>query len=160
MGELFLFFNAKNCNTIVYGSQGLLPPAFRRNGEGNVFTGVCPSTPTARGGGVPHPRSEQGGTPFLGQDMGYLIPGQDGGRGYQVPPAAWGTLPSAGWGNLPSHQQDGVSPPPHQQDGVPPRSRSQVRTGGGVLPTETAWRVLAPRRAVCLLPSRRRTFLF
>ena len=40
----------------------LLPPAFRRNGEGNVFTGVCPSTPMR-------------GYPHLANWGGYPIPG-------------------------------------------------------------------------------------
>ena len=33
--------------------SGFLPPVFRRNGEGTVFTGVCLSTPGGGGGRVP-----------------------------------------------------------------------------------------------------------
>ena len=57
-GKLYWFTNRHFC----------LPPAFRRNGEGNVFTGVCPFTPRGggtpiwpTGGGIPHPRSGWGG---------------------------------------------------------------------------------------------------
>ena len=35
----------------VFGVSLVLSPAFRRNGEGYVFTGVC--LPTERGGGIP-----------------------------------------------------------------------------------------------------------
>ena len=55
-----------------------LPPAFRRNGEGTVFTGVSlftpggpPSTPTGKG--IPHPASW--GVPTIsGWGLGYPHP--------------------------------------------------------------------------------------
>ena len=94
------------------------------------FLGRYPSP----GLGVPHP---WWGIPIPGQKgMGCSQPGQDG-----VPP-------SQDWGNpLPQPGQDGV--PPGQDWGTPlppPLNR-------------TAERVLATRRAVCLLRSRRRTLL-
>ena len=99
-------------------------------------------------GGVPHPQSGQGEYPIPGQDEGY--------PGY--PPEY-------------PHQEDGVPPisrvgyypisrmgyPPHQYDGVLPHPGP--RSGQGGTPTGTAWHVLAMRQAVCLLRSRRRTFL-
>ena len=83
-----------------------LPPAFRRNGEGNVFTGVCP---LHLRGGVHHPRSRQGGTPSQVKIGGYPTSGLD--RGYIIL-LIWG---------VPIQDQDrGV---PHPADGVPhPRS--------------------------------------
>ena len=50
-----LYFNA--CNTGRAVNSQFLPPAFRRNGEGNFFTRVCLSTP---GGRVP-PQVRMGG---------------------------------------------------------------------------------------------------
>ena len=54
-----------------------------------------------------------------------------------------------GGGGTPSRSRQGGTPPPPSRDGVPPLPP--------VRPTEG---VLAMRRSVCLLRSRRRTFLF
>ena len=52
----------------------LLPPEFRSNGEGTVFTGVCLFT--FRGGGVPH-LADGAGVPHLG-DREYTHPADGG----------------------------------------------------------------------------------
>ena len=136
---------------------------------------LCP--PLRRGGGFPVPGLD---------GWEYPIPGLDGGGGYPIPdldrggysiPGLDGEVPHprSGWGvaRVPpisrmgyplfkSQVRMGVSP--HHQDGVPPVSRMEYtpsRSGQGWgTPTVTAWRVLAMRRAACLLRSRRRTFLF
>ena len=123
-------------------------------------------------GGGTHPRSGWG-YPIPGLDGGYCIPGMDGGYpivglerypgmgyshiqvpgvdgGYPIPGMDRGT-PYQVWRGVPWH---GVLPHPGPRCG----SGVEVRKGGGGTPTGTAWRVLAMRRAVCLLRSRRRTF--
>ena len=118
-------------------------------------------------GGIPHLRSGWGGTPsqvwtgeypIPGLDGGYPIPGLDGGVG--VPPAR------TGWSTTPPGL-DGVSPT-RTGWGTP-----LTRTGWGTLPlARNGWGTLSPppldraaKRAlamqweVCLLHSRRRTFL-
>ena len=93
-------------------------------------------------GRVPHP-SQWGGSPIL--------PHQ-------------GTTPRSGQGVL--HSMSGwrlwgITPIPAQDRGYPrvPPSRSGPRSGQGLPTTGTAQHVLATRQAVCLLRSRRRTFL-
>ena len=56
--------------TSFYNMMSYLPPTFQWNGEGNVFTGICPCTPV--GGGYPiqlagggTPSFLTGGTPIL-----------------------------------------------------------------------------------------------
>ena len=70
----------------------LLPTAFRRNGEGNVFTGVCPFTPMEGvpppgqlGGGYPS-QVRMGGTPSQVRMGSTPFPGQDGGTPFQGTP--------------------------------------------------------------------------
>ena len=124
----------------------------------------------------PHlPRAGGGGG--SGSGLPHPFPGQDG--GYSHPRSRW----REGGPRVPFNQQDGIPPPPswsgpggtpfpgqdrgvprstfpHQQDGSPPPPvQVPGKEGRGVPPTETAWRVLATRRAECLLRSRRRTFL-
>ena len=106
-----------------------------KDGEGNVFS-LSVSSHLEGGGGTYLPG--RGVPTFPGLDGGVpTFPGLDRGGTY---------LPGGGvstWvGNPPPHQ--GRYPPPHQ---------------GRYPPTRTAWHVLATRRAVCLLRSRRRTFL-
>ena len=94
-------------------------------------------------GGMGYPHLAHGGTPILPKrrvPTSFLMEGTPS----QVrigPDVRWGTPFGTGWG-YPSIQV-----------------RSQVRTEG-VPPTGTAQHVLAMWRAVCLLRSRRRTFLF
>ena len=107
----------------------MLPPAFGRDREGNVFTGVCPSTPM----GVP---------PSPVRMEGYPIPGQD--RGY--PPSWWVKgYPIPGWG-YPIPGQDGGYPIPGQQDRVllhpGPRSGQGWRN-----PHSRSWRVVSHPRS-------------
>ena len=102
-----------------------------------VFTGVCLATP---GSGVPHPAWPGGGRYPIRPDGGEVPPSQD--RGYPIQPNR-GYPHQGGWG-YPRPGWMGVPPPPPSP------------------PTEdrAAQRVLATRRAVCLLRSRRSTFLF
>ena len=126
-----------------------LPPAFRRNGEGYVFTGVCPSTPMGRGtpiwpggyplprsgwGRVPHPRSGQGGNPFQVRQGRYPFPGQDG---VPHPMSGQGVTPShVRTGGYPIQGQNRVYPfPGPRMGGTHPRSEWGVplpRSGQGV----------------------------
>ena len=75
----------------VMNTHSFLPPAFRRNGEGNVFTGVClhlrggAGTPIWPTGGIPLPRSGWGSTPSQVRT-----------GGTPPPPAGWGTPPRRG----------------------------------------------------------------
>ena len=108
-----------------------------------VWTGGVPHPRSGWGGtpscwqGVTHPRSGWGGCPILLTGGGYPIPGLEG--GYPHRRSGWGVPPlSAGW-STPIQDWIGYSlplpPPPHRR------------------------RALAKRWAVCLLRSRRRTFL-
>ena len=91
-------------------------------------------------GGYPLPRSRQGGTPFQVQ-------------------VGWRGTPSQVWmGGVP-HPADGY-PLPAWEGGNPPPGKGVPPPGKGVPPPPPAQCVLAMRRAVCLLRSRRRTFLF
>ena len=87
-------------------SNSLLPPAFRRNGEGNVFIGVCPFTPTGGGGSTPSKVWTVGCTPSCWWGGG-PIPGLDG----EVP------HPRSRWG-VPILLIRGV-PHPRSGQGVP-----------------------------------------
>ena len=62
-----------------WGRKQQLPSAFRRNGKGTVFTGVC-SHPGVGGGRVQHPA--QWGHPHLRTEG--VLPSQDRGRGYPI----------------------------------------------------------------------------
>ena len=116
-------------------------------------------------GGYPIPGLDRGrylGYPPVKDWMGYPPPRPDLGWGW-VPGVCpqskigWGTTPPVqtwdggypqskiGWGTPPSKIGWGTPPPGQRLDGVPP--------------PPSAKRALATRRAVCLLRSRRRTFL-
>ena len=141
----------------------------RSTTEGNVFTRVCPSihpsvcpqggggvphlagdypSQVHLGGGVPRPGPDGGGDPQSGPDRGY--PGRSS-RGVPlvgVPPHQFQMgVPQRGvnWG----YPQTGIG---YSLAGVPPtRGTPRYRTTDGVLNTP---------RSVCLLRSRRRTFLY
>ena len=125
--------------------MSLLPPAYVVRREGNVLTCVCPSIHPSvcpRGGGDPG-QVQTGGYPSQ------VLTG--GGYPSQVQMGGWGggTLARSGWGDTLARSRQGGVPKvgvPPGRDGVPP----SVRTTEGVLAT---------RQAVCLLRSRRRTFL-
>ena len=127
----------------------------RSTREGNVLTSVCPSIHPSvcpQGGGYPYPimlcnisqnamRQRQGGYPAQVPPPGG-VPGSGnppGGTWVRYPP---GGVP--GSGTPPGEGYPGQVPPP------PP----------GGYPGRTTEGVLTTRRAVCLLRSRRRTFLF
>ena len=135
-------------------------------------TGSTPSQVQA--GGYPIQLMSGGGYPIQGPGGGYQIPGP--GRGYPRVPLLvqdWmGYPPVQDWmGYPPPHCQildgyplcprlDGYPPAPIPRlDGIPPCPWLD-----GVPPTPSgdwsAKRALATRRAVCLLRSRKRTFLF
>ena len=109
-------------------------------------------------------------TNFLCAERHYLPPASEGwGKvmfsvcshlgGYPYPIMPWGThlgggtLPGPAGGGYPARSSPGY-PAGGYQVGYPP---GQVRTGG--YPVRTTEAVLTTRRAVCLLRSRRRTFL-
>ena len=117
---------------------------------------VCPHFGKGWGGGVRHPADgwnggyphmADGGYPILPDWGGGCFPGQDG----WVPPSqvrmGVPLVYKTGWG-YPSLRLDGVPPPPSGLDGsIPP-------------PPLREWETTATQQAVCLLHSRRRTFLF
>ena len=127
--------------------------------------------PPFQGGGVPHLRSG-GGYPIPGLDEEYQIPGLDRG----VPhPADWGGTPSQVWtggypillmGGTPSQVWMRGTPsqvrrggtPIQDQDGGYPEVLPCARLDG--VPPPLHRRLDATQRAVCLLRSRRRTYLF
>ena len=127
---------------IRFSTSPLLPPALRRNGEGNVFTGVCPSTPFEGGGREEGPSQfRTGQDPIPGQNRGgYPLPRL--GQGYPPHPISrMGYPPSAG--RVPPYQVRtgdthlsrsgwGVSrvPPTPSAGRGTPLSRTQVRMGG------------------------------
>ena len=148
----------------------LLPPAYVVRREGNSFTlfvsshlggGVSGQSadggevrlgPAADGGGVRSGPADGGGQvqPAGGGQVSQLM----GGGGGQVQPADGGgqVQPAAGGGGVRSSRGGGqVS---QRMGGV----RSSQRGGGHVQPGGSASCALL--RAVCLLRSRRRTFLF
>ena len=121
---------------VKYGpfTPAILPPAFRRNGEGTVFTGVCPYF--GGGGGVPHPAdrgvpsSSQWRHPHLA-DIGatpiWLTKG--------VPSPANGGCPIQPMGGIPSGQWVRV------RDWM---GYSPVGTGWGSPPPCQDWMVVHP----------------
>ena len=140
----------------------LITARVRSTREGNVLTRVCPSINlSVHRGGYPYPimlcnisqnamRQRRGG----------------GGVPGQVPP---GGVPGSG---TPRGVPGSGTPPPGGYPGqVPPRGGTRVRyprggypgqvppLGGGVTRVGSTEGVLTTRRAVCLLRSRRRTFL-
>ena len=130
-----------------------------KDGEDAVFSLFVSSHPV---GGVPQPgpSPRQEGTPF--QSQGWVPPFSPN-KGVPLSSPDWGGTPIQSQGGIPPSSPDrggtpiqsqwGIMeyPPPPQQDrmGVPPPPGHTV-----------THRVLATRRAVCLLRSRRRTFLF
>ena len=153
-------------NTLV--KSWLLPPAYVVRRQGNVLTRVCPSIHLSVHRGVPQPGLDggggypgqvqtEGGTPtrsrwskvgYLLAGMGYPWPGQDGGILKVGYPLAGMGYPLAGMGYPPDQVR---------MWGVP--KVGYLLAGMGYPPVWTTG-VLATRRAVCLLRSRRRTFLF
>ena len=112
------------------------------------------SVHTCGGGGTPSQVSVRGGTPSQVQVGGVPHPRSRCGGYLEYPPmgSGWGT-PSPldlGWGT--PWTWDQVTPPPGPGTRYPPPTRSG-------LDRAAQW-VLATRRAVCLLRSPRRTFLF
>ena len=80
--------------------------------------------------------------------LGVPQPGQDGG-GVPQPGQDWGGTPVLGWG----------TPHPGQDGGIPQPGQDRRDHMMGYPLDRTTEGVLATRRAVCLLHSRRRTFL-
>ena len=121
-------------------------------------------TPPDIGWGTPLTRSGWGTPPDLGQGTPQTWDGVPPGPGMGYPPdlgqgipldLAWGTLPDLGWGTPPGHGM-GFPPDlgwgtPRPGTGYPPPTRSGL--------DRAAQRVLTTWWAVCLLCSRRRTFL-
>ena len=117
-----------------------LPPAYVVRREGNVLTRVCPSVSPQGGGGVSQPTQPGGVSPAGGGQSsrgGSVQPGGISPARGEVGHSAWG-----GWGG----------------SGQSARGRG-VSRGEGVSQDRTTEWVLTTRRAVCLLRSRRRTFL-
>ena len=142
----------------------------QRMREGTVFSLFV--SPHIDGRGVLHPADGVGGIPILphrGVPLSFLT----GGTRWGVPPPGLDGVPpiGAGWGY-----------PPLGLGGVPPGTgwgtpwlgldwgTTPIRTGWGTTPVRTEQgyppppgataQALATRRAVCLLRSCRRTFLF
>ena len=154
----------------VFSTSPFFTARVRSTREGNVLTSVCPSIHPSvcpRGGGVPishnalqhFPECHEaaaGGVPGSGTPRGGYpaqVPPRGGTRLRYPPPGGYpGQVPPPGGypGQVPTH------PPPGGGGGT------QVRypPGGGGYPGRTTEGVLTTRRAVCLLRSRRRTFLF
>ena len=141
----------------------------RRMREGNDFS---LSTPVGGGGEVPRPGPAGGGTPargvplpggiphlgyppLVGPGRGYPLPGIVPHLRYTPPPPIGphrGVLPGRGVPHL------GYPPPPPLSDLA---SRGGTPCGGGgVTPLRETDGVLDTARSVCLLRSRRRTFLY
>ena len=131
---------------------------------GNVIVSLCLSVHTRRGGGSGTYPGRGGGIPTLAssrQGGGGGCPSQVQMGGY--PSQAWGTPIQVQIGGTPARSRQGVPWPgpdggvSHPWMGGVDRSRP-----GGIPPppVRTTEAVLGTRRAVCLLRSRRRTFLF
>ena len=125
-----------------YWYNRFLQPA--SEGCREVIFSLCVSVHSSRG--VPHPADWGGGTPFPGLDRGVPHPADEGGGGNPfpgldrgVPLLRQGGYPT--WEGVPPWQ--GVPPP---LAGVPP-------------PHQTSTACTCYTAAVCLLRSRRRTFL-
>ena len=168
------------CSVSHHSSPPLLflPPA--SEAWGKVLFSVCQFTPRPGGGGYPiwltvggglsHPRSGFGGGARSQVQTGggvYPIPGLAGGEG--TPSSGLdGGIPSCWWGGTPFNIKMGGYPhpgldgvPPHPRlDGVPPTSKAGWSNPPPSSEDRSAQRALAMWRAVCLLRSRRRTFLW
>ena len=147
------------------GCLCLLPPAYVVRREGNSFTlFVCPhlggypypimlcnifQNAMRQRGGYPDP--PRGGVPDWVPPLG----GYPDPRGVPGPP--WGGVPDrVPPGGVPGPPGGVPDQVPRPGGGVPDR----VPPPGGGYPGRTTEGVLTTRRAVCLLRSRRRTFLF
>ena len=126
-----------------------VPPSFLTGAYPILPDGGTPIQVQGQDGGYPHPRSGQGGTPIPGQGVPPL--GLD--EGTPIKPGV-GLPPSRLDGDTPHKDWMGL-PPPHPSglDGgtchpPPPIGRQSSRAS------------TCMRRAVCLLRSSRRTFLF
>ena len=127
----------------------------RSTREGNVLTSVCPSI---------HPSvCPQGGVPISHNALQHFPECHGAAGGYLTgyPPGGGPGTPRGGGGSWP-----GTPPPPRGVSGYPPGG-VRVPPGGGPgtppgggYPGRTTEGVLTTRRAVCLLRSRRRTFLW
>ena len=125
----------------------LLPPAYVVRREGNSFTlFVCPHL-----GGVPISHNALQHFPECHEAAGG-VPG--------LPPGGWYLTGYPPWGGVPRPPPRGVPGPPlgGTWPGTPPGGVPGPPRGG--YPGRTTEGVLTTRRAVCLLRSRRRTFLF
>ena len=135
---------------------------------GKVLFSVCQFTPRQgegypiwlMGGGVT-PSQVWMGVPIPGPDGGYPVAGLD--RGGVSHPADRGyPHPRSGWGYPPHQDWVGVPPPPSRLDGVPPRSRLDgLPPCPGLVGYPPVRRQISTcyAGAVCLLRSRRRTFM-
>ena len=136
--------------------ERFLPPVYVVRREGNVLTRVCPSICLSTGGGVPISHNALQHFPECHGAAGGTLPGPGGGVPCQVQP---GGYPAMGvpWpgGTLAGGTLVGGYPARGYPGRVPPPARS-----GGGYPVRTTEGVFTTRRAVCLLRSRRRTFLF
>ena len=149
--------NVTGLDGFYYSIADLFPPAYVERQKGNVFTGISLSVHTGRDTPSPShntstgPMPFPGGTPLTGPRslLGGGTPVPDGGT------TRWGTLLArSGQGYLSPRQWGTVRwGTPSARDGV-------LLAGDGVPPNRTEEGVFAMRRAVCLLRSRRRTFLF
>ena len=131
----------------------LLLPAYVVRREGNVLTRVCPSIhlPVHGGGGVPISHNALQHCPEChGADTGGVPISHNALQHY---PEGHGA--DTGGGTLPG--QDGGGYPPGRVPSPPPRAMSG-REGGGY-PVRTTEGLRTTRRTLCLLRSRRRTFL-
>ena len=132
-----------------------LPPAYVVRREGNVLTRVCPSICLSTGG-YPYPimlcnitQNAMGQTPVGGYPYPIMLCNITQNTTGQTP---GGTQPGPAGGGYPARGYPCRVPPP------------PVRTGGtlpglGGYPGRITEGVLTTRWAVCLLRSRRRTFL-
>ena len=134
----------------------LVTARVRSTREGNVLTSVCPSI---------HPSvCPQGGVPISHNALQHFPECHEaaGGARSGPPPGGYPDPPSPGGTRTPP----GVPEPPlggtRTPQGVPePPGGTQTPRGGGQVPPPARTEgVLTTRRAVCLLRSRRRTFLF
>ena len=136
-------FTSYICHPVLRRRQNFLPTAYVVRREGYVLTRVCPSVHTWGGGTQPGPGPGRG-VPCWG---GGTQPGLNG-SGDTWPGPDWGgtwTGPDWGGGTWTGPDEGGVPRP---------------GPDGGGYPGRTTEGVLATRRSVCLLHSRRRTFLF
>ena len=140
-----------------------LPPAYVVRREGNSFTSSVHTL-----GGYPYP--------IMLCNISQNAMGQPGGGEYPARSSWGGTLPGPAGGGLPCQVQLGGYPARSSWGGYPARGypaggvlcrgagypgRVPPRPGqdGGGYPVRTTEGVFTTRRAVCLLHSRRRTFL-